>query len=100
MQAYFTQDDVASAAELATGQTKSKLDDVWRQIEAFGLKEPAQDRPSVDITLVEAIPINADAVGYIYRVVSSAPEVQPITVKLRLTKEREGWKVTEFEQSP
>lgn len=100
MQAYFAQDNVAAAAELASGKTKSRLDDVSRQIEASGLKEPAKDKPSVDITLVEANQINAGAVGYIYRVVSSAPAVQPITVKMRLTKEGESWKVSEFEQSP
>ncbi len=100
MQTYFAQDNVAGAAELASGKTKVRLDEVWRQIEASGLKEPAKDKPSVDITLVEANPINADAVGYIYRVVSSVPGVQPITVKLHLTKEGESWKVSEFEQSP
>jgi hypothetical protein len=64
------------------------------------LEEPAKVKPSVDITLVETDPINVDAVGYIYRVVSSAPGVLPIKVKLRLTKEGEIWTVSEFEQSP
>ena len=90
--------DGRSVAE-TSGKTKARLDEVLRQIEASGLKEPAKDKPSVDITLAEVNPINADAVGYIYRVVSSVPGVQPITVKLRLTKEGESWKVSEFEQS-
>jgi hypothetical protein len=59
------------------------------------LNEPVKDKPSVDITLAEANPVTADAVGYIYRVVSSVPGVQPITAKLHLTKEGESWKVSE-----
>lgn len=100
MQAYFAQDNVAAATELASGSAKFKLDKAWQRIKVSGLKEPAQDKPRVDITLVETSPIDADTAGYTYRVVSSASGVQPITVKLRLTKAGKSWTVNEFEQNP
>jgi hypothetical protein len=100
IQAYFAEDDVAGAAKLASGAAKTKLDGVLQQIEATGLKEPAKDKPRVKVTLLETQSVSADAVGYVYRIDSETPGIQPITAKLRLSKDGAAWSVSEFAQSP
>ena len=100
IQAYFAEDDVAGAAKLASGAAKTKLDGVLQQIEATGLKEPAKDKPRVKVTLLETQSVSADAVGYVYRIDSETPGIQPITAKLRLSKDGAAWRVSEFAQSP
>ena len=100
IQAYFAEDDVAGAAKLASGAAKIKLDGVLQQIEATGLKEPAKDKPRVKVTLLETQSVSADAVGYVYRIDSETPGIQPITAKLRLSKDGAAWSVSEFAQSP
>ena len=100
IRAYFAEDNVAGAAKLANGAAKTRLDSVLQQIEATGLKEPAKDKPRVNVTLVETQSVSADAIGYVYRIDSETPGIQPITAKLRLSKESNAWSVSEFVQSP
>ena len=100
IRAYFVEDNVAAAAKLTSGAAKSRLDGVLRQIEATGLKEPAKDKPRVKVTPVETQSVSADVIGYVYRIDSETPGIQPITAKLRLSKNGNTWSVSEFVQSP
>lgn len=100
VRAYFVEDNVAAAAKLTSGAAKSRLDGVLRQIEATGLKEPAKDKPRVKVTPVETQSVSADVIGYVYRIDSETPGIQPITAKLRLSKNGNTWSVSEFVQSP
>jgi hypothetical protein len=100
VRAYFVVDNVAAAAKLTSGAAKSRLDGVLRQIEATGLKEPAKDKPRVKVTPVETQSVSADVIGYVYRIDSETPGIQPITAKLRLSKNGNTWSVSEFVQSP
>ena len=100
IRAYFAEDNVAGAAKLASGAAKARLDGVIQQIEATGLKEPSKDKPRVKVTLVQTQSVSADAVGYVYRIDSETPGIQPITAKLRLSKDGNAWSVSEFVQSP
>jgi hypothetical protein len=100
IRAYFVEDNVANAAKLASGAAKTRLDGVLQQIEATGLKEPTKDEPHVKLTLMETQSMSADAMGYVYRIDSETSGIQPITAKLRLSKDGNTWSVTEFEQSP
>ena len=99
IRAYFVEDNVAGAAKLASGAAKARLDEVLQQIEAARMKEPAKDKPRVNITLVETQPVSVNAIGYIYRVDSETPDIQPITAKLRLSKDGNAWSVSEFVQN-
>ena len=92
----FVEDNVAAAAKLTSGAAKSRLDGVLRQIEATGLKEPAKDKPRVKVTPVETQSVSADVIGYVYRIDSETPGIQPITAKLRLSKNGNTWSVSEF----
>lgn len=100
IRAYFTDDDVAGAAKLASGAAKTSLDAALQRIEATGLKEPAKDKPRVTVTLLEKKSVSTDVIGYVYRIDSEAPGIQPITAKLRVSKEGNTWSVSEFAQSP
>ena len=66
IRAYFVEDNVAGAAKLASGAAKTGLDEVLQQIEAARMKEPAKDKPRVNITLVETQPVSVNAIGYIW----------------------------------
>ena len=98
VRAYFVEDNVAAAAKHTSGAAKSRLDGVLRQIEATGLKEPAKDKPRVKVTPVETQSVSADVIGYVYRSIR-APGIQPITAKLRLSKNGNTWSVSEFRVS-
>jgi hypothetical protein len=98
--AYFVEDNMAGAAKLASGAAKAKLDGLLQQIEAAGVKEPPKDKPHVKTTLVEPPSMSRDAIGYVYRIDSETAGIQPITAKLRLTKEGSAWAVSEFSQTP
>ena len=100
IRAYFAEDNVAGAAKLASGAAKTRLDGALQQIEATGLKEPTKDKPRVKVTLEEAQSLSADAIGYVYRIDSETPGIQPITARLRLSKEGNAWSVSEFVQTP
>jgi hypothetical protein len=100
IRAYFVGDDVAAAAKLASGAAKAGLEGVLQQIQATGLNEPSNDKPRVKVTLVERQPLSTDAIGYVYRIVSETPGIQPITAKLRLSKQGNAWSVSEFVQNP
>ena len=100
IRAYFAEDDVAGAAKLASGAAKTSLDAALQRIEATGLKEPSEDKPRVKVTLVEKKSVSTDAIGYVYRINSEAPGIQPITAKLRVSKDGNTWSVSEFAQSP
>ncbi len=100
IRAYFVEDNVAGAAKLASGAAKARLDGELQQIEAAGMKEPAKDKPRVNITLAETKPVSADVIGYVYRVDSETAGIQPITAKLRLSKDGNAWSVSEFVQTP
>ena len=100
IRAYFAEDDVAGAAKLASGAAKTSLDAALQRIEATGLKEPSEDKPRVKVTLVEKKSVSTDAIGYVYRIDSEAPGIQPITAKLRVSKDGNTWSVSEFAQSP
>ncbi len=100
IRAYFAEDNVAGAAKLASGAAKIRLDGALQQIEATGLKEPTKDKPHVRVTLVETQSVSAEAIGYVYRIDSETPGIQPITAKLRLSKDGNAWSVSEFVQSP
>jgi hypothetical protein len=100
IRAYFVEDNMAAAAKLASGAAKSKLDGLLQQIEAAGVKEPPKEKPQVKTTLVEPPSMAGDAIGYVYRIDSETPGIQPITAKLRLTKEGSAWAVSEFSQTP
>ena len=97
VRAYFVEDNVAAAAKLTSGAAKSRLDGVLQQIEATGLKEPAKDKPRVKVTPVETQSVSADVIGYVYRRIG--PGIQPITAKLRLSKNGNTWSVSEFRVS-
>jgi hypothetical protein len=47
VRAYFVEDNMAQAVELASGSARVQLEGLLRQIEAVGAKEPAKDRPLV-----------------------------------------------------
>ena len=49
---------------------------------------------------VETQSVSADVIGYVYRIDSETPGIQPITAKLRLSKNGNTWSVSEFVQSP
>ena len=98
IRAYFVEDNVAAAAKHTSGAAKSRLDGVLRQIEATGLKEPAKDKPRVKVTPVETQSVSADVIGYVYRRFGT-PGIQPITAKLRLSKNGNTWSVSEFRVS-
>jgi hypothetical protein len=100
IRAYFAEDDVAGAAKLASGTAKTSLDTALQRIEATGLKEPAKDKPRVKAALVEKKSVSTDAIEYVYRIDSEAPGIQPITAKLRVSKDGSTWSVSEFAQSP
>jgi len=100
IRAYFADDDVARAAKLASGAAKTSLDAALQRIEATGLKEPSEDKPRVKVTLVEKKPVSKDVIGYVYRIDSEVSGIQPITAKLRLSKDGNTWSVSEFAQSP
>ena len=100
IRAYFADDDVAGAAKLASGAAKTSLDTALQRIEATGLKEPSEDKPRVKVTLVEKKPVSTDVIGYVYRIDSEVSGIQPITAKLRLSKDGNTWSVSEFAQSP
>ena len=100
IRAYFADDDVAGAAKLASGAAKTSLDAALQRIEATGLKEPSEDKPRVKVTLVEKKPVSTDVIGYVYRIDSEVSGIQPITAKLRLSKDGNTWSVSEFAQSP
>ena len=100
IRAYFAEDDVAGAAKLASGAAKTSLDAALQRIEATGLKEPTEDKPRVKVTLVEKKSVSTDAIGYVYRIDSESPGIQPITAKLRVSKDGNTWSVSEFAQSP
>ena len=100
IRAYFVEDNMAGAAKLASGAAKATLDGLSQQIEAAGVKEPPKGKPHVKTSLVEASSISADAIGYVYRIDSEMTGIQPITAKLRLTKEGSAWAVSEFSQTP
>jgi hypothetical protein len=100
IRAYFAEDNVAGAAKLASGAAKTRLNGALQQIEAAGLKEPTKDKPRVKVTLVETQSVSTEAIGYVYRIDSDTPGIQPITAKLRLSKEGNTWSVSEFVQSP
>lgn len=100
VRAYFVEDNMAEAAKLASGAAKARLDGLLRQIESAGAKEPPKDKPRVKMTLVESQIVSAEAIGYVYRIDSEAPAIQPIAAKLRLSKEGNAWSVSEFAQTP
>jgi hypothetical protein len=100
IRAYFAEDNVEGAAKLASGAAKTRLNGALQQIEAAGLKEPTKDKPRVKVTLVETQSVSTEAIGYVYRIDSETPGIQPITAKLRLSKEGNTWSVSEFVQSP
>jgi hypothetical protein len=49
---------------------------------------------------VEKKPVSTDVIGYVYRIDSEVSGIQPITAKLRLSKDGNTWSVGEFAQSP
>ena len=100
IRAYFVEDNVAGATKLASGAAKTSLDGALQQIEAAGLKEPTRGKPRVKVTLVKTQSVSADAIGYVFRIDSETPGIQPITAKLRLSKDGNAWSVSEFVQSP
>ena len=100
IRAYFVEDNMAAAAKLASGAAKAKLDGLVQQIEAAGVKESPKEKPHVKTMLVEPPSMSGDAIGYVYRIDSEMPGIQPITAKLRLTKEGSAWAVSEFSQTP
>jgi hypothetical protein len=100
VQAYFVKSDMAGAVALANGSAKAKLAAILQQIQSAGAREPAKDEPRVKATLAEQQSISAGAVGFVYRVESDTPGIQPITATLRLTKEGNTWYVSDFSQSP
>ena len=100
MRAYFIKSDMAGAVKLASGNAKTKLAAILQQIQAAGAHEPAKGEPYVKATLAEQLPISGGAVGFVYRVESGVPGIQPITATLRLTKEKDAWFVSDFSQSP
>ena len=100
IRAYFAEDNVAGAAKLASGAAKTRLDGALQQIEATGLKKSIKDKPRVKVILEEAQSLSADAIGYVYRINSETPGIQPITARLRLSKEGNAWSVSEFVQTP
>lgn len=98
--AYFVEDSMADAAKLASGPAKARLDGLLQQIDAAGVKEPPKEKPKVKTTLVEPPSMAGDSIGYVYRIDSETAGIQPITAKLRLTKEGSGWVISEFSQTP
>jgi len=100
IRAYFMEDNMAAAAKLASGAAKVKLDGLVQQIEAAGVTEPPKEKPHVKTTLVEPPSMSGDTIDYVYRIDSEMAGIQPITAKLRLTKEGSAWAVSEFSQTP
>ena len=100
MRTYFVEDNMTGATRLASGVAKTRLEGLLREIEAAGVKEPAKSKPQVKVTLVKAQPVSADVVDYVYRVDSETPGVEPITAKIRLSRQGNTWSVSEFVQSP
>ena len=100
VRAYFVEDSMAGAVKLASGNAKTQLEMLLRQIDAAGAREPVKDKPRVKVTLVETQSVSAEAIGYVYRIDSEMPGIAPITARLKLNKEGNGWTVGEFVQSP
>jgi hypothetical protein len=97
---YFVEDNMAEAVKLASGSAKAKLEEFLREIEAVDAQQPAKDKPLVKATMLEMQPLSQDDFLYIYRVTSDVEVegMEPITVKLWLSKEGNAWRVSKFVQ--
>jgi hypothetical protein len=100
IQRYFVDDDLAAAIKLASGEARVKLGKRLQQIEAMNVKEPVKNKPVVKAVLLETQPVSPDEIQYVYRVTSGTDVegMKPITARLWLSREDNGWHVSKFRQ--
>ena len=53
--AYFVDDSMAGAVKLASGNAKTQLEKLLRQIDAAGVREPLKDKPRVKVIIATDI---------------------------------------------
>lgn len=97
---YFVENNLAGAAELASGATRERIEELLREMEAMGGTESPAEKPPVKVTLMGSQTDAQDEKLYIYQV---TPEVEvegmePVTVRLWLRKEGNTWFVSKFVQ--
>jgi len=97
---YFVEDNLAEAVKLASGSARVKLEGSLREIETAGVKEPAKDKPVVEVALQETQNISPEEMLYVFSVQSDSAvrSMEPITARLWLSKEGNTWSVSKFVQ--